>query len=66
MPSDKTPTSYRFDEDVRAILKELSASTHMSQTALIEMAVRAMKRAGVPATMELAAAPPAATKGRKR
>jgi predicted transcriptional regulator len=60
MATDKVPTSFRLSDAAREMLGELAAALGLSQTAVVEMAVRKLHRE------ELADAPaPPRGKGKK-
>ena len=44
----KRPTSYRLSEEARALLARLAESLAISQTAVLELAVRRMAREELP------------------
>jgi hypothetical protein len=61
MPTDKGPTSFRLSDVAREMIGELAAALGLSQTAVVEMAVRKLHRE------ELAGGPPPPRgKGKKR
>jgi hypothetical protein len=59
MATEKRPTTYRLSEEARALLEEMAARNGISQTAVLELAIRQMAR------RELDAAPEA-TPAKKR
>ena len=60
MPTDKPATSFRLSEEGKAILAELSRVLGVSQTAVIEMAIRRLARS------ELAKSSPANKPAKKK
>jgi hypothetical protein len=44
MPTDKTPTSYRLDDEVKEMIARLAKLHGVSATAVVGMAVRALAR----------------------
>jgi hypothetical protein len=62
MVSDKQPTSFRLSEEALTVIGRLAEFHGVSQTAVVEMAVRQMGRRDLGDT----AAPPPPKKGRGR
>jgi hypothetical protein len=52
MPSNKQPTSYRLSEECRSLLEQLSAALGISQTGVIEQAIRKFARDELPQAEE--------------
>jgi hypothetical protein len=48
MPPGKHPSSYRLSEECRGLIEQLSAALGISQTGVIEQAVRKLARAELP------------------
>jgi hypothetical protein len=68
MPTEKRSTTFRLSEDARAFLEQLAVLHGISQTAVLEMAIRQMARHDLPAfqTEDTSHGTTADKKGKKR
>jgi hypothetical protein len=48
MPTDKRPATYRLSEEARTIVKDWATRRGMSETDVVELAIRLLAKYGVP------------------